>query len=97
MDKMYLFKNENEITEYDGSPLRFYVGNRLIKQIFSPSEDELKGFGYKKLIIAIMPEYDEKTQYLSKKYADGENITETYEVHDIPAETEVTKEMEGTE
>ena len=96
MDKMYLFKNENEITEYDGSPLRFYVGNRLIRQIFSPSEDELKGFGYKKLIMAIMPEYDEKTQYLNKKYVDGEDITETYEVRDIPAETEVTEETEET-
>lgn len=97
MDKMYLFKNENEITEYDGSPLRFYVGKKLIKQIFSPTEDELKGFGYKKLIMAIMPEYDSETQYLSKKYADGENITETYEVRDIPAETEITEETEETE
>ena len=86
MDKMYLFKNENEITEYDGSPLRFYVGNRLIRQIFSPSEDELKGFGYKKFVTASVPEYDEKTQYLSKKYVDGEDITEAYEVCDIPEE-----------
>ena len=94
MDKMYLFKNENEVTEYDGSPLRFYVGKKLIKQIFSPTEDELKGFGYKKLIMAIMPEYDIETQYLSKRYADGENITETYEVRDIPAETEINEETE---
>ena len=86
MDKMYLFKNENEITEYDGSPLRFYVGKKLIKQIFSPTEDELKDFGYKKLIMAIMPEYDEKTQYLNKKYVDGEDITEEYEVCGIPEE-----------
>lgn len=95
MDKMYLFKNENEVTEYDGSPLRFYVGKKLIKQIFSPTEDELKDFGYKKLIMAIMPEYDAETQYLSKKYADGENITETYEVREIPIETEeITEETE---
>ena len=97
MDKMYLFKNENEVTEYDGSPLRFYVGNRLIKQMFSPTENELKGFGYKKLIMAIMPEYDAETQYLSKKYVDGEDITETYEVRDIPVETEITEETEETE
>ena len=97
MDKMYLFKNENEVTEYDGSPLRFYVGKKLIKQIFSPTKDELKDFGYKKLIMAIMPEYDAETQYLSKKYADGENITETYEVRDIPTETEVIEEMGETE
>ena len=95
MDKMYLFKNENEITEYDGSPLRFYVGKKLIKQIFSPTEDELKDFGYKKLIMAIMPEYNSETQYLSKKYVDGENITETYEVREIPTETEeITEETE---
>lgn len=97
MDKMYLFKNENEVTEYDGSPLRFYVGKKLIKQVFSPTENELKDFGYKKLITAIMPEYDAETQYLSKKYADGEDITETYEVRDIPAETEITEETEETE
>ena len=97
MEKMYLFKNENEVTEYDGSPLRFYVGKKLIKQIFSPTEDELKDFGYKKMIMAIMPEYDAETQYLSKKYADGENITETYEVRDIPAETEITEETEEME
>lgn len=95
MDKMYLFKNENEVTEYDGSPLRFYVGKKLIKQIFSPTEDELKDFGYKNLIMAIMPEYDAETQYLSKKYVDGENITETYEVREIPIETEeITEETE---
>ena len=95
MDKMYLFKNENEVTEYDGSPLRFYVGKKLIKQIFSPTEDELKNFGYKKLIMAIMPEYDSETQYLTKKYADGEDITETYEVREIPTETEeITEETE---
>lgn len=97
MDKMYLFKNENEVTEYDGSPLRFYVGKKLIKQIFSPTEDELKGFGYKYLIAPDIPEYDSETQYLSKKYVDGENITETYEVRDIPAETEITEETEETE
>ena len=98
MDKMYLFKNENEIIEYDGSPLRFYVGKKLIKQIFSPTEDELENFGYKKLIMAIIPEYDAETQYLSKKYADGEDITETYEVRDIPEEPEaIPEETEETE
>ena len=95
MDKMYLFKNDNEVTEYDGSPLRFYVGKKLIKQIFSPTEDELKDFGYKKLIMAIMPEYDSETQYLTKKYVDGEDITEEYEVREIPTETEeITEETE---
>lgn len=97
MDKMYLFKNENEVTEYDGSPLRFYVGKKLIKQIFSPTEDELNDFGYKYIIASSIPEYDAETQYLTKKYADGENITETYEVRDIPAETEITEETEETE
>ena len=47
--------------------------------------------------MAIIPEYDAETQYLSKKYADGEDITETYDVRDIPAETEVTEETEETE
>ena len=91
---MYLFKNENEIIAYDGSPLRFYVGKTLIKQVFAPSESELAEFGYKKLAEGPIPEYDEKTQYLAETYTDGEFITKVYEVRNLEYEEEVTEETE---
>ena len=94
MEKMYLFKNENEIIAYVGSPLRFYVGKTLIKQVFAPSESELEKFGYKKLAEGPIPEYDEKTQYLSETYTDGEVITKVYEVRNFEEVYEETGETE---
>ena len=94
MEKMYLFKNEHEIAEYDGSPLRFYVGKTLIKQVFAPSESELAKFGYKKLAEGPIPEYDEETQYLAETYTDGEFITKVYEVRNLEYEEEETGETE---
>ena len=94
MEKMYLFKNENEISEYDGSPLRFYVGKTLIKQVFAPSESELAEFGYKKLAEGPIPEYNEETQYLAETYTDGEVITKVYEVCNLGEVIEETGESE---
>ena len=91
MKNMYLFKNENEIIAYDGSPLRFYVGKTLIKQVFAPSESELEEFGYKKLAEGPIPAYDEETQYLAETYTDGEFITKVYEVRNL--EYEETEEI----
>ena len=93
MKNMYLFKNENEIIAYDGSPLRFYVGKTLIKQIYAPSESELAEFGYKKLAEGPIPEYDEKKQYLSETYTDGEVITKVYEVRNLEEVYEETEEI----
>lgn len=92
MKNMYLFKNENEIIAYDGSPLRFYVGKTLIKQTFAPSESELAEFGYKKLAEGPMPEYNEETQYIAETYTDGEVITKVYEVRNLEEVYEVTEE-----
>ena len=94
MEKMYLFKNEHEIAEYDGSPLRFYVGKTLIKQVFAPTESELADFGYKKLVETDIPEYDEETQYLAETYTDGEVITKVYEVRNLEKVYEETGETE---
>ena len=93
MEKMYLFKNEHEIAEYDGSPLRFYVGKILIKQVFAPTESELADFGYKKLVETDMPKYDQEKQYLTEKYVDGEVITKVYEVRDLEEVYEETEEI----
>ena len=80
----YLFINENQIEKYNGEILKRYVGNRLVKAISNPTDDNLKEFGYMELVKSEVPEYEEETQYLEKAYYvnDG-NIYEKYEVKDI--------------
>lgn len=80
----YLFINENQIEKYNGEILKRYVGNRLVKAISNPTDDNLKEFGYMELIENTEPEYDTETQYASKTYyiQDGK-IYEKYEVFQI--------------
>ena len=82
---MYIFINENKIEEYNGQPLKRFVGNRLIKVISNPTDNDLLEFGYMPLEENAAPEYDAGTQYLVGKYsvADGK-IYKAYEVCDIP-------------
>ena len=77
----YLFINENQIEKYNGEILKRYVGNRLVKAISNPTDDNLKEFGYMELVEGIEPEYDTETQYAAKSYhvQDGK-IYEKYEV-----------------
>ena len=65
---MYIFMNENEIMSYSGEILKRYVGNRLVKTIANPTDDDLKEFGYLPLVEAEIPEYDVEKQYLVEKY-----------------------------
>ena len=65
---MYIFINENEIVPYSGEILKRYVGNRLVKTIANPTDDDLKEFGYLPLVEAEIPEYDVEKQYLVEKY-----------------------------
>ena len=64
----YLFINENQIEKYNGEILKRYVGNRLVKAISNPTDDNLKEFGYMELIENTEPEYDTETQYVAKSY-----------------------------
>ena len=77
----YLFINENKIEKYNGEILKRYVGNKLVKVISNPTEQDLKDFTYMELVCGTEPEYDAETQYLSKSYyvQDGK-IYEEYEV-----------------
>ena len=65
---MYIFINDNEIVPYNGEILKRYVGNRLVKTIANPTDDDLKEFGYLPLVEAEIPEYDIEKQYLVEKY-----------------------------
>lgn len=77
----YLFINENQIEKYNGEILKRYVGNKMVKAISNPTNEDLKEFGYMELIENTEPEYDTETQYVSKTYyiQDGK-IYEKYEV-----------------
>ena len=90
---MYLFINENEIQGYNGEILKRYIGNKLVKVISNPTDEQLKEFGYKPLDdTAVMPEYDEVTQYIAVKYTDTpEKIIKEYTVYDI----EIPEEIEN--
>lgn len=82
---MYLFMNEHEIQAYNGEILKRYIGNRLVKTISNPTDEDLKEFGYKPLDdTAEIPEYDGATQYVTVKYTDtAESIVKGYEVQEI--------------
>lgn len=90
---MYLFINENEIQGYNGEILKRYIGNKLVKVISNPTDEQLKEFGYKPLDdTAEMPEYDEATQYITVKYTDTpEKIIKECTVYDI----EIPEEIEN--
>ena len=88
---MYLFINENEIQGYNGEILKRYIGNKLVKVISNPTDEQLKEFGYKPLRdVGEIPEYDEATQYITVKYTDTpEKIIKGYTVYDIEIPEEI--------
>ena len=93
---MYIFIDAKTIQAYNGEILKRYVGSKLIKTIANPTNEQLAEFGYKELVEQEMPEYNQETQYLETKYVDGEVITKTYEVKDIPTEEpEMVENIQG--
>lgn len=84
---MYIFMNENEIIPYNGDILKRYVGNRLVKTIANPTDEDLREFGYMPLIEGEEPAYNKETQYLSFHYeADGETISKVWKVEENQVE-----------
>ena len=65
---MYLFISEDKIEAYNGEILKRYVGDKLVKTIANPTEQDLKEFGYMELSITDEPEYDPETQYINTIY-----------------------------
>ena len=76
--ELYKFINENKVKKYDGG---FVV---LDGRIYTnPKEETLRAVGFKPIVKADMPEYDESSQYITSVYTDGtESITKNFEVHD---------------
>ena len=85
----YLFINENEIEKYNGEILKRYVGNKLVKVISNPTDDDLKEFGYMELTEGTEPEYNPETQYIKKTYRvqDGK-VYEICTAENIPEVTD---------
>lgn len=83
----YLFISECQIEPYNGEILKRFVGNKMVKAISNPTDEDLKEFGYMELVSAEVPEYDENTQYLEKSYyvQDGK-IYEKYDIKQIVTE-----------
>ena len=92
---MYIFIDEQTILPYNNEVLKRYVGQRLVKAISNPTEQQLLEFGYMPMEEDPEPEYDEQTQYLTVRYAvqDG-TIHKQYEVQEIEAETPIAPETE---
>ena len=84
-----LFIDENTVEMYNGEVLKRYVGNRLVKAISNPTEQDLKDFTYMELVEGTAPEYDAETQYIKKTYRvqDGK-VYETCTAENIPEVTD---------
>ena len=75
--ELYKFINENKVKKYDGGFV--VLGGRIYT---NPKEKTLRAVGFKPIVKADMPEYDESSQYITSVYTDGtESITENFEVH----------------
>ena len=85
---LYKFINENEVKKYGGGFV--VLGGRIYT---NPKEETLRAVGFKPIVEADMPEYDESSQYITSVYTDGtESITESFEVHDYEV---ISNESDG--
>ncbi len=75
--ELYKFINENKVKKYDGGFV--VLGGRIYT---NPKEETLRAVGFKPIVKADMPEYDESSQYITSVYIDEtDSITESFEVN----------------
>ena len=77
--KLYQYISETEIKPYKG---KYIVLNNMI--ITNPTEEKLREAGYKELVVEDKPEFDISKQYITPKYIDGDVITQTWEIKEMP-------------
>ena len=83
---MYLFIDETQIEPYNGEILKRYVGNKLVKVIANPTDNDLIEFGYKYVVdTGEMPE-EKDGYYIEPFYTDGDVITKNYRYVELPSE-----------
>lgn len=88
MSKYYKFISQNSIEEYKKPYV--YVDDL---QISHPSKEVLLMAGIKPLVVKEVPQYDEDAQYIEAYYEDEETqITQKWNVYDIPADEEVIED-----
>lgn len=82
---MYIFIDEYTIEPYKGEILKRLVGNKIVKVISNPTEEDLIEFGYKLLDdTAEIPDYDAEHQSINIKYIDRtDKIIKNYEIVNI--------------
>ena len=84
----YKFINEDKVEIHKKGNFIILNGNIIT----NPTDEDLKEAGFKDMVVEPEPEYNPETQYIIPKYANGDVITQRWEVRDIPAEeSEVTE------
>lgn len=95
---MYIYINEQEIIPYNGEILKRYAGNRLVKTIANPTDEDLSEFGYMPLVESETPSYDIKTQHIYYRYElDNNTIKMVWIVKENDDMTEEGGELENVE
>lgn len=65
---MFILVDKDTILPYNGEVLKRFIGNRLVKTISNPTDEQLAEFGFLELIEDDTPEYDINTQCLSYEF-----------------------------
>lgn len=69
MKDLYILVSETEIQSYDNEILTRSVGDKIVKVISNPTEEDLKEFGYMELVLEEnTPEYNPENQTLETRY-----------------------------
>lgn len=76
---LYILIDKNYVQKYNGEILKRSVGNKIVKIISNPTEEDLREFGYMELVLQNdLPEYDAGIQELKTSYEIRDN--KIYEV-----------------
>ena len=82
--ELFKFISETEIKKYKGGFV--VIDNRIYT---NPTEETVRKAGYKELMEADIPKYDEATQYIETKYL--ENPTTILPMHTVKQIEDITE------